>query len=563
MAFNYGKNTIEIKNPFKIEGLLDLIFGGFSLILGILLLFKVRVTIDAGFQNLAWFKLLLSLIFIIVSLRFILIGSFRVFRFLIGRDIPSNISPYPYDDKTIEKVLMNRSNPTFIEKNDFISRLLISIYSKFLFLPIGFRNLLESVSSLFISFILFFTIYLLTIFSTNIGLIKLTDKKSIIIIFTVVFLLKQLFVWYYYRPNNKRISSIKPNIYGYKDIVINILIAIFIPFLLEISLRKGLSIPNLELNTFLPISLLFIFSILLVLITYFLSSKRLEILNPETSVSEYKEHIQVSVHPKDIFRCFELEMANKRYKELPNRIYKEINPTLELEGSENKGSFTGSTIQETQPIYNGDFSSKIIKTVRFFASLLGRVLLLSSFIYLFFSIETLSNELSFNLLFNSLYYPLLTSIFSYYLIRIGHLFYSEILFSSYLVHFFSNGTYTESKISTGMSVYDSNRSENTIVNTSATPWILVSKITTSTFADSSTRNLEGSRYILEMHKGEAFLNDLVDGFNNYLKNRKLIVGFESKSDIENTLNFHKLNDLTRTKKSTNNIEEHQQNRIDE
>jgi hypothetical protein len=27
MAFNYGRKTLEIKNPFKTEGLLDLILG--------------------------------------------------------------------------------------------------------------------------------------------------------------------------------------------------------------------------------------------------------------------------------------------------------------------------------------------------------------------------------------------------------------------------------------------------------------------------------------------------------------------------------------------------------
>jgi hypothetical protein len=122
MAFNYGRKTLEIKNPFKTEGLLDLIFGIFTLLLGVLFVFRVRVSISSGLQVLAWLELVLSVVFIIVGIRAIVIGSVRLFRFLVGRDIPSNISPYPYSQETIEKVLMNRANPTFIEKNDFVSR---------------------------------------------------------------------------------------------------------------------------------------------------------------------------------------------------------------------------------------------------------------------------------------------------------------------------------------------------------------------------------------------------------------------------------------------------------
>jgi hypothetical protein len=159
------------------------------------------------------------------------------------------------------------------------------------------------------------------------------------------FVLKQLIVWFAYRPNNSRITNLQPSVYSYKNIVLNILMAILAPTILELAVRNGYAIPSVDVKVALPIVLLLLFSISLVLATCYLSIKRLDILNPETEVSEYKEHVQVSIHPKDIFRCFELEMANKRYMELPNRIYKVIKPVLELEGSENKGSFHGSTIQ--------------------------------------------------------------------------------------------------------------------------------------------------------------------------------------------------------------------------
>lgn len=326
-----------------------------------------------------------------------------------------------------------------------------------------------------------------------------------------------------------------------------------------------MTFPPIKISLFLPIFLLFLFSISILGLAFFLSVNRLDILSPETAVSEYKDHVQASIHPKDFFRCFEIEMANNRYKELPNRVYKKRSPILKLEGSKNKGSFYGSTIQETQPIYKEEQLPEIAQKVRLYTAIAGRALFFISLLYLFIAIENLGHDITLNSLFNTLYYPIITALFSYYLIKIAHLFYAEILFSSYLVHFFTEGTYTESKVSSGMSVYDSNRSENTVVNTNATPWILVSEIVSSTFADSSTKNLEGNRYILEMYKADDFLDHLVHGFTNYLSNQKLIAGFSSNADIETSMNFHKLNEATRGSMRTSpKIEEEQRrNEIDD
>ncbi len=543
MAFSYGKDTLKIKNPFKKEGLLDIILGIATLILGIILVFKIRNSIDSGFQGLAWLELLLAFVFISIGISSIIKGCLRVFRFLVGREIPSNLSPRPYSQETMESILMKRINPTYIEKDAFISRLIISIYDKFLFLPIGFRNLLDSVASLFLSGVIFYAIYLLTIFSTSIGLIVTTNQEALAHIFGLVFLAKQLIVWIYYLPVQKRISGYNPNVYKKNNVVINIIAAILIPGIVEILFRKGMTIPAIESSLIFPIFLLFLFSAALVVLTAYLCLQRITKISPETAVSEYKEHIQISVHPKDVFRCFEIEMAKKRYKELPNRVYKEIKPVLELEGSLNKGSFHGSTVQETQPKHQENSLSKNSKKIKFYTAIIGRALLFLSFVYLFFSIESLKEGVTLSTFINIFYYPILTILFSYYLIYIAHIFYSEVLFTSYLVHFFSDGTYTESKVSSGMSVYDSTRTENTVVNTSATPWILVSKIVTSTLTNSSTKNLEGPRYLLEMNKADDFLTDLVTGFNDYLKNRNLLVDISSEKDIQNTVKLNKLNSI--------------------
>src|SRR5690606_34811118 len=53
----------------------------------------------------------------------------------------------------------------------------------------------------------------------------------------------------------------------------------------------------------------------------------------------------------------------------------------------------------------------------------------------------------------------------------AHIFWAELQFNSLLMYMKTEGTFTESKISTGMSIHDSTRSENVIVKSSITPWI--------------------------------------------------------------------------------------------
>ncbi len=75
---------------------------------------------------------------------------------------------------------------------------------------------------------------------------------------------------------------------------------------------------------------------------------------------------------------------------------------------------------------------------------------------------------------------------------------SEIEFESDLIVFQATGTFSESRLATGMSIYDSTRSENTIVRSSLTPWLIVSRLHTSTLTVSGSANLEQPRLILGM-----------------------------------------------------------------
>ena len=58
MAFDYGKETLGIKNPFKQEGLIDLLTGLIVIVFGVVLLFNVRTEIAQGDKPTAWINLL-------------------------------------------------------------------------------------------------------------------------------------------------------------------------------------------------------------------------------------------------------------------------------------------------------------------------------------------------------------------------------------------------------------------------------------------------------------------------------------------------------------------------
>ncbi len=551
MAFDYGKDTLGIKNPFKFEGFLVLIKGILITILGIILIFHVRATIGQGLKLEAWVEMAGAILFLGLGLNYAVKGGMKLFRFLVGRSVPANLHPDYYTSDEIKDMLMKRLNPTFKEKNSYVSRLVISLFHHFLFLPIGFRNIAEGITSAALETLIALGMYLLAIFSTSIGLISLTDADVVMQWLGLILIIYLFVIWYRYRPGMHRINTDNPRISKIPNMVMLVLAAVLIPFLIEFLIVQGFDLPAITVPITLHLVLILLFSAATIVVTFMLCNYRAKSANPETAVSEYKEHLQFSMHPRDLFRCFELEMTNKRYKEIPNREYIELNPVLTLEGSQNKGSFYGDNFLETQPVYKETEYPKSFYTTRMMVAVAGHAFTVIAFLILFFKILNLPAELSLQSIYQTLFFPLLLFLFSEIIVLMVHYFYSEILFKSFLVHFFAEGTYTESRVSTGMSVYDSNRSENTVVRTSATPWLLVSEIISSTFSDSTTNNLEGKRYVMEMYKADGLRDEIVNGIKYYLNNQEMLANIDSKKDLDNTAKYFKINEATRGKISDN------------
>jgi hypothetical protein len=298
--------------------------------------------------------------------------------------------------------------------------------------------------------------------------------------------------------------------------------------------------------------------------------KRLSYTDPKVEVSELRENWQESVHPNEIFINLDnLVMANRRYKEVPNRVYRELEPTLD-EQVEGKGNFFGEMIQEIQPKFKSMQLGTMFDRARLISLLSGNVLFLigsiltmmlafsfsDAYIYLHgFGIENISSSLGdaqiqiisshISSVVHLLLAGLLIRAFAKILTYSAHLFFAEMQFESHLIYLKVEGTFTESKISTGASIHDSTRSENTLVRSSITPWIIVCRVVSSTFASTGMRNLEYPRFILEMHKDNAELESIRVDVMKFLKDRESIAAITSERDVKNAYQIHEINQQSR------------------
>jgi hypothetical protein len=316
-------------------------------------------------------------------------------------------------------------------------------------------------------------------------------------------------------------------------------------------------------------------------------NERFKLTNPITEVSEFRENLQESIHPNEIFINIDtIVLANRRFKEIPNRTYREFDPKLQ-EQSQGKGSFKGQLLIETQPEFEEIDYNSIFKMFRLASTVLAQILIVISAIlfsymvydayeiYNYFNspatvLSSLPNEESVDQLsaLGVLIASTVTIFFSWQTVFAGgkilasgtNIFWSEMQFKSLLMWMKTEGTYTESKISTGMSIHDSTRSENVVVRSSITPWIISSRILTSTFATSGIKNLEMPRYILELKKNDSQLDEIVSEIKSFLKGREAIASITNEKDLSNAETIYQVNEASR---SQSDLNQKQQKKLEE
>ncbi len=592
MAYDYGSLDLGIRNPFKKEGLIRFIGGAAVATLGVIILFLVPQNVETDLFR-AWVYAILGILLLSRGLHRAGQGLFKMFRFFVGRSAPTSLAPnfakserdnakleaprVAYSASALENMLMGRKNVTFTEPAGWLSRMVHSIMPKLLFLPYPIRNIAQDIAGAVISTLTALIAFGLTYFVSASGLAGAAGEM-IIPLFSVVLLVYLVWSW------RKVARSIKISAsQGLQDrgagslakiLAFSILIPVIIGALysqLSVSAQNELAALTSQLDLFSATPYLLLMAVLAgltIALTALMIRERTKQYKPLTEVSEYRQNLQESVHPNEIFVNIDnIVLANRRFREIPNRYYRELDPKLN-EQSQGKGDFFGELIAETQPEYQPQEYSRSFNIARVVMTLLGQVLFFLSALALVYGAVTLSDlagsyqelanqaqpvtgeqALSFfdqtQSLLALLFTWLILSGFGNILTNQAHVFWGEITFNSLLIYLKAEGTFTESKLSTGTSIYDSTRSENVVVRSSITSWIITSRITTSTFATSGANNLEMPRYIMSMQRNDAELEQMVEEIKGFLRNRESIASISNDRDLQSAHNIFQVNQQTR------------------
>lgn len=607
MAYDFGSKGLGIGNPFKQEGLIRTL-GGLAIAgIGLYSVFNVTDIIEQDMTK-AWVYAAVGLVLLIAGFKRAGSGLFQLFKFFVGRSVPSSLAynltksekenaalerkenVLAYKSATLESMLMGRKNATFTEPLGWMGRFVHSIFSKLIFLPYPIRNISQEIVSVLTTTVIAFIAFGLTYFVSSSGLAG--EAGHIIMPIFSIFILIYLVAAWRKAANAVSLDRVKQlNSAGAASVAKIITFSILFP----VAIGGGYHFVNQNINpnnSFYQVadkvtvfsawpSLLTLIGLGLVTagFVFYLVNIRSQQSTTNTEVSEYRENLQESVHPNEIFINIEnIVLANRRYKEIPNRTYMNFDPVLE-EQSQGKGSFAGELLIETQPEFSSVEQPASYKTTRLASTILAQVLMVIG-AYLFFSVapqiaagieffqyfadnisrvsraanngtieplQTLMADTS-NIVvafISTLFFWQIVTTIGRMLENFSHIFWAELQFNSLLMYMKTEGTFAESKISTGMSIHDSTRSENVIVKSSITPWVVSSRISSSTFATSGARNVEMPRYVMSMSKNDDELNNIVDEIKAFLRARENIAGFSNTADLQHAENILKVNNASR------------------
>ena len=584
MAYDFGTNTLGISNPFKPEGAAKALSGLAVVVLGVIALLGVADDLKND-MVLAWVNALLGLTLLTLGLRHAGIGLFQLFKYFVGRSVPTSLAynhnssekqnaererfQTAYDAQELESMLMGRKNATFTEPEGWIARLIHTLVPRLIFSPYPIRNFVQELGGLVCATVVGLIAFGAAYFVSASGLV---GNAGVIItpILSVLLLVYLIAQWRstshsLAAPNMRKLQA-KTAASLAKLLVFAIVVPIAIGFVYsQLNSRLAEQVQQVltdvvAFDAWWNLLLLIVMVFAVIGLSWVMVKERLALANPSTEVSEFRENLQESVHPNEIFINIEnIVLANRRYKEIPNRMYQEFDPKLQ-EQSQGKGSFKGKLLIETQPEFSQLNYSAKFNAFRLLATISAQILVFAGALLLFFTVQEgyqlyqfIAQQL-FNLEgmsqvrvdailhdFGLQLSGFLVLLFSWLTVAAGatilargtNLFWAEMQFSSLLMWMKTEGTFTESKVSTGMSIHDSTRSENVVVRSSITPWIITSRVMTSTFATTGTKNLEMPRYVMQMDKNNQELQG--------------IASITNEQDLSSAENIYRVNEASRAK----------------
>lgn len=602
MAYDFGSEALGIKNPFKTEGKIRLAAGVLITALAVMPLLKVAPTLEANPAR-AWGYVAIGLFLLTWGLRTLATAGMQLFRFYVGRSVPSslafNYSPserenasdekksgsLAYDAEQLESMLMGRKNTTFAEPSGWLARLVHSLIPGLIFAPYPLRNFVQELAAVLSSTLVALAAFAVASFITATGLAG--DAGGLINpILSFLLLVYLVVIWRSAAVNMQAGRNQKLHRKTAGGLSRLFAFAIVIPVLIGYGysqLKANAQPRNVQafneilsevtlFSAWQNLALLALLAVVVMVPAFLMVRERLKLAQKSTKVSEFRENMQESVHPNEIFINIEnIVLGNRRYKEIPNRVYRDFEPQLQ-EQSQGKGTFKGQLLIETQPEYTPLTFSGLFRKIRVASTIGGQLLIVTSALLMYWLFNmgfnaygefmqltanlpsgdqavlaffTRISELASNLL--TLFFAFLTVSFAGRILsNLTHLLWSEMQFSSLLMSMKTEGTYTESKISTGMAYNDSTRSENVVVRSSITPWLLTSRITSSTYATSGMQNLEMPRLVLEMQDNDQELDTIVGEIRGFLKGREFIASINNEQDLANAERIYQVNKISKS-----------------
>jgi hypothetical protein len=561
MPFEYGSQQVDIPNPFKFEGMAYTARAAVLIALGLISLFTVRGLVVDEQARVAGIAVALGGLALLgfgayAAYR----GLYKVFRFYVGRGQPADLAATVSSEQTVmpgastggatgyrgiyqptvlADMLLGRKNPTFQEPEGWLPRLLHSLAPNLIFLPYALRNDSGSRFAAAAHSVVLLILLGLAWFSGVTGIVPMAGTNIMAWLVSVVTLLL-LAVWLSQalklKPSN-RVAMLRFSPLG---LAFWATVAVLAPVVL-VGLNRVQPLPAPPFSPYPWFIAILLVAIAATGFSIYLSLRRAPKAPPPTAVTEYREHWQESVHPMDIFRAIEITLAKHRFQEIPNRVYVNDVPQLVAQGSQNKGEFEGRTLQEVQPRPIADRRSDTLLQMAIVA---GQTLLALGGIAVFTVLIRLP-DISATPIARSLLAAAILWTLGMLVAHTANLYVSEIEFESDLIVFQATGTFAESRLATGMSIYDSTRSENTIVRSSLTPWLLVSKIHSSTLTVSGSDNLEQPRLVLGMSPDDDLCRDLVADARAFLHDRQIMATVASESDLQAASNIYQMNERTR------------------
>ncbi|MFC3680510.1 hypothetical protein [Bacterioplanoides pacificum] len=604
MAYDFGSQALGISNPFKTEGKIRLVAGLIISALAMMPLLQVADTLKQDPAR-AWGFVAIGLFLLTWGLRSVATAAMQLFRFYVGRSVPSSLAynhsaserenaqaekqsgSLAYDAEKLESMLMGRKNTTFEEPQGWLARLVHSLIPGLIFAPYPLRNFVQELAAVLSSTIIALAAFAVASFITATGLAG-GAGGLIEPLMSLLLLIYLVVIWRSAAANMNTGRNQKLHKKTAAGISRLFVFAIVVPVLIGFgydkltAMMKSRDVEQLnallaDITVFSAWSNLMLLALLAVVVmvpALFMVRERLKLAQKNTRVSEFRENMQESVHPNEIFINIEnIVLANRRYKEIPNRIYRDFEPQL-MEQSQGKGTFKGQLLIETQPEYKPMKFSALFRKIRLFSTIGGQLLTVGSAVLLYWLFnmgfdsfnelrqlalakDTFSSQesgMAFFALVGNHLDAFLTMLFAFLtvsfagriLANLTHLLWSEMQFSSLLMSMKTEGTYTESKISTGMAYNDSTRSENVVVRSSITPWVLTARVVSSTYATSGMQNLEMPRLILEMDANDQELDTIVHEIRTFLKGREFIASINNEQDLANAERIYQVNQISKS-----------------